>query len=405
MKTLTRYLVAAVILVAVGSCSPEALDDPSDSFSETRNLLVILWDPHRPDHLAPSKQAVEDLIFGSDPSVAGYFSANSRGKMTLKKAAVLGWYDAIKPGEHYWGPPDTGDTDGDGWITGHTEKWAEAIRAADKDFDYSAYDTNGDKVLSPDELGVLIVIPQNSPFGTNRGVVGKQYPTAEPLVVDGVRINVMAEAYIGKPISAPTVAHELGHLFIDAADMYFWFFCPYAAGSYSIFDQAWALMHMDPYHKLRRAWLEPATPQTSGWQALRSMDETGDLIKLYDPKRGTGEFFLIENRKRGKHYDSQLKSEGLAIWHIIDDQAVYSTLPAPAGVSEEKWNEVSPWDWGRRAIRMIRPETTVFDDRKALWGPADEIRLYWHDGTFSGFTLKQVPGPGAEMKFYLEVSK
>jgi hypothetical protein len=32
-------------------------------------LLVILWDPHRPDHPAPSKTEVENLIFGPDPSV------------------------------------------------------------------------------------------------------------------------------------------------------------------------------------------------------------------------------------------------------------------------------------------------------------------------------------------------
>lgn len=405
MKNIIRYLIVAAILVTVGSCSPEMPDDQPTTVSETRNLLVILWDPHRPEHPAPDKQALEDLIFGSDPSVAGYFSANSRGKLVLKKAAVLGWYDALKPGDHYWAPADTGDSDGDGWINGHTEKWAEAIRLADKDFDYSAYDTNGDKVLSPDELGVLIVIPQNDPFGTNRGVVGKQYPAVEPLVVDGVRINVMAEVYIGKPMSAASTAHEIGHLFIGAADMYFWFFNPYAAGSYSIFDQSWGLMHMDPYHKLRCGWLEPTKPQKSGWQKLRSMDETGDLIMLCDPKRGTGEYFLIENRQRGKYYDSQLRSEGLAIWHVIADKSVYSKLPAPTGVSPEKWNEVSPWDWGRRGIRMIRPDTTVFDDKKALWGPADEVRLYWHDGTFSGFTLKHIPAPGQEMKFYIEVSK
>ncbi len=402
--SVSRCLTAVAAVAAVGACRPGDNPLPGPALG-ARQLLVILWDPHRPDHPAPDKQAIADLIFGADPSVAGYFIDSSRGRVALEKAAVLGWYDALKPAEHYWAPSDDQDSDGDGWISGHVEKWAEAVRDAAREFDFAAYDKNGDGILEPDELGVMIVIPQNGAFGTNRQAFGRQYPTPEPLVVDGVRIDAIAEAYIGKPPAAPLVAHELGHLFFDAADEYFWFFFPYAAGSYSLFDQSWALMHADPYSRLLWGWLDPIRPETSGWYSLRSMDQTGDLMLLRDPKRGDGEFFLIENRERGRYYDSRLVGEGLAIWLIIQDPDVFSALPAPAGVSAAEWGKIPGNDWGRRAIRMIRPETTVFDDRKALWGPADEIKLFWHDGAPSGFTLKNVSDPGAEMGFYLDIAK
>ena len=98
------------------------------------------------------------------------------------------------------------------------QKWAEAIRFADGQFDYKAFDAHPlDGALRPDELGVLVVIPQNGPFGSNRGVVGREYPNPIPLVVDGVTISVVAEAYIGAPPNIGVVAHELGHLLAQSA--------------------------------------------------------------------------------------------------------------------------------------------------------------------------------------------
>jgi hypothetical protein len=76
---------------------------------------------------------------------------------------------------------------------------------ADPQFNYNAFDANPfDGILRPEELGILIVIPQNGPFGTNRGVVGREYPNAQPLVVDGVTINTIAEA----PPNLGVVAHD-----------------------------------------------------------------------------------------------------------------------------------------------------------------------------------------------------
>src|SRR2546429_193169 len=79
---------------------------------------------------APTMSAVENILFGATNSVRDYYLQNSNGYYTIEKVAVLGWYDADKPASYYWGPVDTNDSDGDGWVNPHVEKWAEAIRKA-----------------------------------------------------------------------------------------------------------------------------------------------------------------------------------------------------------------------------------------------------------------------------------
>jgi M6 family metalloprotease-like protein len=381
---------------------------PANPVIGERKLLVILWDPHRPDHPAPNATVIEKLIFGPPPSASDYFSENSRGKFKLNLVAVLGWYDADKPASHYWAPADTNDSNNDGWIHGHVEKWAEAIRKADREINFSLYDQNKNGVISSDELGILIVIPQNNSFGTYRQLKGREYPVGEPLVVDGVSLPVVAEAYIGKPPDLGVTTHEISHLFLDAPDMYFTFFYPYAAGEYSLMDVA-KNNHMDPYNKLRLGWIEPKVVLKSGEYKLCDIESTGDVILLYDKNHSTKEYFLLENRQHGTYYDSKLPDTGLAIWHIIEEENVYSKLPAPSGVDAGKWTGVSAYDWGRRAIRMLRPAYgPPFDNTKALWDDSDlvtagSITLKWVDGKESGFIIKNLSSSSKEMKVWIEV--
>jgi M6 family metalloprotease-like protein len=444
--------------------------DLSEPFSgvkpvlENRKLLAILWDPRRPAHPAPSKDAVKKLLFGSKPSVCDYFRENSGGRFTIESAGVLGWYLADEPASHYWGPADQedlpedrnrngkidpgedlnqngvldgpngvlepdedtngngkldSDLDGDGWIHGHTEKWAEAVGKADPVFDFAKYDRNRDGVLRPDELGILIVIPQKSPFGTVRPVVGKEYPKREPLVVDGVVIPEVSEAYIGSPPHLGLAAHELSHLFLKAADMYFKGFFPYAAGDYSLMDAHWRHPHLDPFHKLRLGWLRPKVVTASGMYRIRAVETHHEVTILCDPLRGDGEYFVLENRWPGTSYDSNLPDRGLAVWHVIEDRNIFGNLPAPKGVSAATWGKVMPHEWARRGVRMIRPVCgPPFDNSRALWDGSDpqtgydllsvdsnpqHATLTWADGTPSGFALRSIPAAGPEMTVHIEV--
>jgi M6 family metalloprotease-like protein len=374
----------------------------------TRRVLTILWDPRRPDHPAPTQSTIETLLFGPRPSVADYFRENSGGRLRLENAGVMGWYDALQPASYYWGPEDTGDANGDGWIHPHVQKWAEAIRAADAQFNYAAYDANQDGYLSPDELAILMVIPQNLPFGTMNFPVGRESPR-QSLVVDGVRIDTISEVYIGAPPSLGVTAHELAHLLLGAGDMYFGYFQPYAAGPYSLMDQSPNQAgHLDPIHKLHLGWLVPRIITSDAWCHLSDVETTQSALLLYNPDHSPNEYFLVENRWRGNSYDTGLPCSGLAVWHGIENPAVYSTLPTPAGVDATKWVDPAWTGWARRAIRSIRPiygppyNTALWDGSSITTGydllsndaNASHQTLKWADGSPSGFNLLCLPASG-----------
>ncbi|MCP4201646.1 MAG: hypothetical protein GY769_06895 [bacterium] len=413
-----------------------------------QKVLTILWDPHRKTHPAPPRDAIEKLLYGPKPSVRDYFLEVSNGAFTIEDAGILGWDKSGKLGwfdadyeaslywrgakyhpdkwkgtKHYWvdknGQFGTKGKayylDDKGFISGHVHKWAEAIRKAEHyGFNFSTHDRSHDKMLSTDELTILIVIPQDSPFGTQRGVVGKQVPKIEPLIVDGVRVNTMVEAYIGSPPNLGLVLHELSHILLGAGDMYFGGFQGYAAGPYSLMDQSGNPYHLDPFHKLRYGWLDSEMVGKSGWRKLPAVEKTGKVLILCDPDRSEKEYFIVENRWPGKSYDAKLPYAGLAVWHIIEDKSVFDKLPPPPGVDSSMWSKYG--GWARRAIRMIRPiygppiDWSLWDGSKAKTGydlldkssSKKKATLKWIDGTPSDFCIRQIPKAGSVMKFYVE---
>ena len=198
-----------------GGCSdPGTLPDFSgvihtkklDHAVGARRLVVVLWDPHRPDHPRPSRASVEATIFGPKPSLRDWIQENSGGRAKLVNAGVFGWYDAptSKQGEHYWDNPDPDSVDParrkktyhadkykDGWLSGHPEKWADTIRRVSKDIDLKAMDEDGDGTLGTDEVGLFLCYPQNDSTGYGRPTFNIQHPKAEqPLDVGGVKIPV-----------------------------------------------------------------------------------------------------------------------------------------------------------------------------------------------------------------------
>lgn len=375
-----------------------------------RNVLTILWDPHRAGHPAPSRDEIVARVHGATDSVRGYFLENSNGAFTIQNAGVLGWYDADKPGDHYYDNANHNATYNDGWHSGHVEKWAEAIRKADNDFNYATYDVNRDGVVTPDELAVLIVIPQASPFGANRNVVGIQAPSEKPLIVDGVRIPIMAEWYTGDPVNFPVAAHELSHLLLGQGDLYFTFFNPFAAGDYSLMDQTYQKNHMDPLAKLKHGWVNPKIIFRSGRYSLKDVATGHGVWILMDPARGAEEYFIIENRWKGSsQYDQGLDDEGLAVWRVTEKQELINILPPPPNVSAADWAGIG---FGRRAIQLLRPftdranafgaiqlwdATTGYELQSTGANPAHTV-LRWANGAPSGFTLRALSAPGATME-------
>lgn len=415
-RTLAAAALAALAAVALAEDAPDfagtIVSKKLAPASGKRKVLAVLWDPKRPDHPAPPAAAIDALLFGEKSSVAGWFQENSRGKLSIERAGCLGWYPAQKPADHYWTTSeetDPRDSDGDGWLNGHTEKWAEAIRRAAQDVRLASFDANKDGVLTPDELAILVVIPQKGPFGTNRSPAGKEAPHWEPLVVDGVKVPVIAEWYTGDPPNLGAPAHELCHLLLGAPDMYMTGPWPFAAGIYSLMDLSYSTTHLDPFEKLKLGWLDPEPISVACERELPDVETTGKALILWDPRRGPGEYFIVENRWRGTSYDAGIvrvgvgiPQDGLAVWHVAEDPKVFDrALQLPPTGAEG--------DWGRRGIRLIRKNGGgLYDDARALIGrEGDKIedrdgpaKLVWLDGVPSGFsiTLSSAPGPKVRVK-------
>jgi M6 family metalloprotease-like protein len=390
-----------------------------------RNLVAILWDPHRPDHIAPLPATIDNFLFGPTNSVKHYFLEISGGKFTIERAGLLGWFSASKPWEYYWGPVDPTDADGDGWIEPHHSKYAEAIRFADPQFHYHLFDRNPfDGNLRPDELAVLIIIPQNAAHGFNRGAISRQHPNAEPLVVDGVTFGTIAEWYAGSPPIPAVAAHELAHLLLGHGDMYFKFTNPdgteihvnnfYRAGDCSLMDNGHRFTHIDPFAKLKYGWLKPQIITRSGRYSLPSIETERFVWILMNPRHSGEEYFIVENRWPGTSYDrNMLDRGGLAIWHIMENPAVFGTVSAPPEIPPELWSNVSAGDGTRRAIRLLRPIIVPpLDDSIALRDGADPTTgfdvlsidpnprhstLKWANGTPSGFAIKNISPAGEIM--------
>jgi M6 family metalloprotease-like protein len=409
MNTTLRLLII-VMLVALGPSSLAQTPNFAGEFFSVKlkprqgqkNLLVVFWDPHRPEHPALLKQSLERMIFGPRPSVDDWFKENSGGRLRLQKAAAVGWYKAEKPADHYWNSKadlDSNDRDGDGWLNGHVEKWAEAIRKAARDFPLARYDINDDHVLTADELGILIVIPQKNPFGTNRRPAGREFPKWEPLIVDGIRIPTIAEVYIGNPPNLGIVAHELSHLFLDTPDLYMSGKWPFAPCDYCLMDHSYTSAHLNPFLKLKLGWLDLQVCTNAADIRLKAMEQNHQAAILYDPAHGFGEYFIFENRWRRNSYDAGvgtvcrgIPADGLAVWHILENPELFHLVNPPTGEIGE---------WGRRGIRLIRANGgEPIDDRLALFNQTNNSRfpLRWIDGSPSRFALEMMSAPGAEIR-------
>ncbi len=366
-----------------------------------RRVITILWDPHYPGIPQPDKASVTAQL----ASMRQYFVENSGGTFQLQDMGTLGWYDADQPLEYYDNESDPHD------------KAGAAIRAAAEDFDFTAFDDDGDGVLKPDELAIVFAHP-GGPGGLVRtGSREVRDLDGSPLIINGVRIRECVEVGIGHPSpNFSVVAHELCHLLCGLPDMYFTFFTPTAAGLYSIMDSTYSQTHIDGFNKMKLGWAHPRLVLRSLMTLIPDVETRRRVLILIDPDRSLSEYFLVENRWRGTSFDANLPDQGLVVWHIMENDDDYNTAPPPPTVDMDKWNMLGSDNWGRKAIRMIRPVLQPpFNDARALWDASEgdllssvtdlsQPALRWADGTPSGFSIRAISLPGGDVSAYIEVS-
>jgi M6 family metalloprotease-like protein len=387
-----------------------------------KDVLTILWDPHRgsphPDQTDMPINDVEDILFGAGDSADDYFREVSGGRFGLRNAGILGWYDALQPSSHYWSHP-AGCTDG--FESGHVEKWGEALTLADPDFDFSAYDKNNDGRVDPLELAIVIVIPQDTSFGTALRVpLAQQCPGEIAFFVDGVVITSVLEVYSDANAFDDewvVFAHELSHQILGIDDMYtndtaarpgrMTMMAVAAADKFTL------MPHLGAPHKLALGWATPRTIDQDGVYNLGEVKTSEEVFVLprYDNPDSEEEYFVLENRLADLPgvYDDDIGDSGVGVWHVVGDRL--RNNDEPRGVSVASWSAV-PNTQARRGIRLVRPwflidyETgdailPAGQKNNALWDGLEDYDLLsggcalfpdntltWADCTSSGYGIR-----------------
>ena len=366
----------------------------------SRPLLVI----HRNYFVAASpdgyggntKEFYDRFVFGpGDQTIPGYFAANSYGEFTFDRAGVVSMWE--------WST--SGATDA-GVITG-------AARAG---FNFDRYDRDRNGTVDDDELAVLVISKDGGFCGQTRWV-----PCTTPA---GSSVQVCVRAsFVGEFVNFATIAHELSHP-LGTLDLY----GPRTLrpdGSLATWNASASLMagtcggarnnamsvHLDPWHKMALGWIEPRVislqepasletlflPQAHG--RIYSSDRKRPIL-LFDPLRGTDEFFMLEMRGDDGRYDASVADEGLAIWHVrLNDQKLPRDFLWESGDGDTDLDH-------RLELAVYNAPDANGNDMGVRAGPVrfwnesyGDIELKWVDGRTSFVRLKV--GAMAEGQQYL----
>lgn len=364
--------VATVPPAVVPPVASSPVAAPATTGLTTKNVLFVLWDPKRPSAAAPDKAALERAVFGMTPSVIDYFKVESNDKVRFVNAGILGWYSADYPPDHYWSD-DPIDHKIDGFKTGEAERYAEALKKSEPDFDYKKYDANNDGTLSADELSIIIVIPQ---YGDP---VDGTAPVS--MTLDGVSVSTVGTLYVSTPLaSSPefgTIAHCFAKFILGAQDI------AASNGAFSLMSAPMTDLYMDPYTRISLGWLTPKRVTKAQEISVQDIPANGSAIRIdRDQPNGPtvgSEYFLIENRERDI-YDNDLPDTGLAIWDV---------------------------NGSSQSLVRLNP-TAPYNDTQALWHLQDDSlfstvrELNWSDGVRSGVRMFGLGAPAPVMNITLE---
>jgi immune inhibitor A len=172
--------------------------------------------------------------------------------------------------------------------------------------------------------------------------------------------NMFASTYLTVPndCKVGVCAHELGHLAFQWED----FYDPNYDADGKEWDGSgsWDLMaggsynggghrpcHPAGLHKTQHNWVNVNEVTSSGQFGLQPYSATtGSLLKVISPKYRSGQYLLLENRKK-TGFDSDLPGEGLLVWKVDESADMFAPeKPALLLVQADGRRQLqTPNDW------------------------------------------------------------
>jgi len=277
-----------------------------------------------------------------------------------------------------------------------TQRRRTMMDLADPFVNFARYDTDGDGSVENDELAVATIFtsrPDMDNCGQTRNVAaGGQ--------LDGKTI-AFSTADGGTATNGLTLAHELGHQIYSLYDHYgfgvgSWDIAGPTCGGTDVWFEpnAWTKMHLGADGE------QPTVITKDTYVALTDSIKIPYL--LYDPERGTDDYFLVEARApRAGTYEEDVPDSGAVIWRI-DERNVRSAQEHVRGV------ELLRPD-GKRVpgcfdkdldgkIDNKKPECSGGSDSDA-WDPEDKrtpqrtMNAPWADGTSAKVAVRAIGRP------------
>jgi len=314
-----------------------------------------------------------------------YYQEASLGRFLLQEGGTI---RVVLPVAQNW--PNTlaaagGDTDV-ATLNYHSNLVHAAIHS--QQFDFHSYDTDGDNIITGDELLILFLLEGEGGAVRWAGRVGCN------------RTNIFFRGSVGTaPLGVnlgafKTMVHEMTHL-LGAADLYgIWGTDQDINRRLSIMSSG--LVYPDPWHKMRFGWCEPRiTNIVTGGKIVIPAAQMGVStapVILWNPSRGSEEYFLLEYRSpsntvHGTGYDREVAGDGLVIWHVYHDSnkniVPYCDVVYPS--ASRSWYEcgkcrglVHRNDLGSRTCAGGGTHEPIYGD---VADPSDEHTLVYGDSS------------------------
>ena len=313
-------------------------------------------------------EALATAVFDADrKSVRHYYRAASLGKLNIipsrerhgtSNDGVVGWLRL--------GATMPAATVSNTSLYKSNRVAADAINAAMAYVDFTAYDNNGDGILTSRELGIMVVVSgYEGSYGRNGNEQSLEDDTTSPRFwgqsrnfSSGSRVDIPVQHSEGRRVAINTrsngmtysilaelhgdhfatlgiMVHELGHSLFGLPDLYdvsgassgvgVWSVMSYGSWGEAAEDREAGETPVlpDAWMRLSLGWIEPMLPTAGSLHsAFAAGDDQATVIKI--PTAEPSEYFLVENRQH-YGYDTGLtvllgttRFGGLAVWHIDD---------------------------------------------------------------------------------------
>jgi M6 family metalloprotease-like protein len=396
---LILVLLAAALVASQSAAGAAVYPNPPPSFtrtsgdyspqkaSEDRPLLVIYT--QFTDVPTPAGQDAAFVVrryFGDNgvgfPNAIDYFAKNSFGKLTLTPAAET--HGRVNDGLV---TVNVGSSTGFRGMSARDQSLAQ-LKAADPYVDFASFDRNNDGELANNELTIASYVVATPPQATGCG----QTVGTTQFSLDGKWVGQLRLAGSVTDANLLTAFHEIGHAIFDAPDLYAWNVFGFDLYGFTCGMPDTRFFNLGAFSKINLGWITPTVITRDGFATVLDADTVPLAFILYDPDKGTNDYFIVENRTmRAGTYDGGASDRGLVIWRA---------------------DGTAPFFDGQQAsqppIEVVRPPSSTTTATQA-WDsgdpntPSRTMDEPWRDGTPSNVAVRAIPAASDGMRVYFDV--